>query len=296
MQKNKIKIITAYITSIASFLIINFWTYWGINEAFHEGWYHTSLTQNILLTLTQYLSIPIILLTITIIAINYKKIGTTLILATSIFTLFFFKSNAGRILIFIPLLLFAAGFYFGKFKNKKIIIYSIIISFIIIVSTFGIPQMIRVENRYNDNDFGLKTIYGNEINLTWAPQGEGFPLKGTDWETAKEICSKLNENANHLNDNATNIWRLPTKEEIIKSLTKNNTNAKGHIDNSGITQYQTKPDKETPLWNPNSQIIYYWTSDSANEETAYLVAYNGIILQRNKNSAADYQGYRCVKN
>ena len=33
------------------------------------------------------------------------------------------------------------------------------------------------------------------------------------------------------------------------------------IDSEGNPEYEIKPDKETPLWNPHSQIIYYWTND-----------------------------------
>jgi len=77
-------------------------------------------------------------------------------------------------------------------------------------------------------------------------------------------------------------------------MTRKNNNAMGFID-LGIAQYKIKPDKETPLWNPHSKIIYYWTNESKNEERAYLVSYNGYILTRSKNSGANYQGYRCVK-
>ncbi len=63
---------------------------------------------------------------------------------------------------------------------------------------------------------------------------------------------------------------------------------------NGIANYNTKPDKETPLWNPHSQVIYYWTSEE-NNERAYLVAYNGYILDRSKTSGPEYQDYICVK-
>ncbi len=291
----KTKKIIGWITFIITLSIICMWSYWGINEAFHEGWYHTSLLQNLSLTFIQYLSIPIIFLAISIIALNYKKIGLGLFLSLAIFSMFFFNSNAGRILIFIPLLLFALGFYYGEFKSKKLFILLLIIIPILIILGFGIPQLIRVENRFNDNDFRTRTITGNNITLTWAPQGVGFPLDGTDWQTAKDNCVHLNEKGTFLEDKEVNIWRLPTRDEIVRSLTRQNINVKGFIDEFGIAQYELKSDKETPLWNPNSQIIYYWTNEAENEKKAYLVAYNGYILTRSTNSGADYQGYRCVK-
>ncbi len=295
MVKEKVKLILSYSTLAISFIITEFWAYWGINEAFHEGWYHTSFLQNLALTFIQYLSIPLIFLTITIIALNYKKIGFALFIALGIFTMFFFDSNAGRFLIFIPILLFSFGFYFGEFKHKKIITFSFVVIFLLIILSFGTPQLIKVENRFNDYNFGVRTIEGNNINLVWAPQGVGFPLNGTDWQTARKNCERLNEEGIKLEENKINIWRLPTRDEIVRSMTRKNDNVKGFIDLQGNTQYEIKPDKETPLWNPNSQIIYYWTSEEKDEKQSYLVAYNGYILDRNKNSAANYQGYRCVK-
>jgi len=161
-------------------------------------------------------------------------------------------------MIFIPLILLAFGYKYGKF-NKKLTKYIITIPLLIIL-VFGIPQLIRVENRFNDGNFGERVIEGNDITLTWAAQGENFPLDGTNWLNAK----------------CTDGWRLPTRDEIVRSMS-------------------SKPDKETPLWNPHSQIIYYWTSESKDQKTAYLVAYNGKILERRKTSGANYQGFRCVK-
>ncbi len=284
--------IIGWITLILSLSIIGFWSYWGINEAFHEGWYYESLLKNISLTFTQYLSIPIIFLALSLIAIYHRKIGSVLFIALGIFSMFFFNSNAGRILIFMPIMLFASGFYFGEFK-KKLMTYLSVILLLIIILSFGIPQLIRVENRFNDNYFGPRTIQGNQITLTWAPQGKGFPLKGTDWHTAMDNCARLDEEGTRLQE-AKNIWRLPTKEEIVRSMTRKDKNSKGYIDDEGTAMYEVKPDKETPLWNPHSQVIYYWTNESKGDR-AYLVAYNGYILSRIKNSGPEYQGYRCVK-
>jgi len=289
----KSKKIIGWITIIIALSIILLWSYWGINEAFHEGWYHTSLLQNLSLTFIQYLSIPIIFLAIILVALNYKKIGSWLFIALGIFAMFFFNSNSGRLLIFAPLLLFALGFYFGEFKHKKIITISFITIFLLIILVFGIPYLIRVENRFNDHDFGLRVVEGNEITLTWAPQGVGFPLEGTDWQNAKDNCAQLNEGGTKL-EGKNDIWRLPTREELVRSMTRKNNNVKGIIDSEGKQEYEIRPDKETPLWNPHSQVIYYWTSESKGER-AYLVAYNGYILTRIKNSGPDYQGYRCVR-
>ena len=281
------KKIVGWITFIIALSIISLWSYWGINEAFHEGWYHTSVLDNLLLTFVQYLSIPIIFIILSIIAMKYKRVGFGLFIAMEIFALFFFDSNAARILIFIPLMLLALGFFIGEFKYKRLFTALFILIPLLTVLSFGIPQLARVENRYNDGDFGTRTIVGNDVSLTWAPQGVGFPLEGTDWQSAKDNCAQLNQGLD--------IWRLPTREEVVRSMTRDNKNSMGIIED-GVARYEVKPDKETPLWNPYSKVIYYWTNDSVNEKRAYLVAYNGRILERSKDLGADYQGYRCVKN
>lgn len=274
-----------WITAAAAFLMIGVWSYWGINETFHEGWYYPSLWQNILLAVTQYLSVPIMFLALSVFALYYKKAGTALIIACGLAAIFFFDSSAGRVVIAIPLALFALGFYRGAFTHRKICAYSFVGIFAIIVLLFGIPHVIRVEHRYNDNNFGTRDVIGNEVTLTWAAQGDGFPLTGVPHSDAQQACSKLDPQG---------TWRLPTREELVRSLTRDNQNAGGYIDDSGTVHYTTRPDKETPLWNPHSQVIYYWTSESADETRAYLVAYNGYILERSKTSGANYQGYRCV--
>lgn len=295
-KETKFRDIIGWLNIALSFLIVSFWSYWGINETFHEGWYYSSFWQNIYLTFVQYLSIPVVFLVAFLIALNYKKVGSALLLIFGIISLFFFKSNAGRFLIFIPFLLLSLSSYFGSFKNKKVASYSLITIFFLIILSFGIPQLIKVENRFNDYNFQIRIIEGSDFKLAWAPQGEGFPVKGTSWQIAKRNCALLNEEGTNLENKELNIWRLPTKLEIVSSMTRNNTNSGGVIDNLGTAQYEIKPDKETPLWNPLSPIIYYWTSDLKNQNQAFLVSYNGIILERNKDSGANYQGYRCVKN
>jgi hypothetical protein len=294
MKKTKPRVILGLFTSLTTLFIICLWTYWGINEAFHEGWYYESFLENLSLTFVQYLSIPVILTVCSITAIKYQKIGVALFFALGIFTLFFFKSNSGRLLIFLPAVLISLGYYFGKITHKKVMLLVSTTFPLLIIITFGIPSLIRVEGRFNDNNFASRTVTGNGVILTWAPQGVGFPLEGTSWFEATDNCSKLNEEGVVLEDEKVNIWRLPTRDEVVRSLTRRNNNTNGYIDNSGTAHYTLMPDKETPLWNPHSQVIYYWTSE-ANDNQAYLVAYNGTVLLRNKNSAARYHGYRCVK-
>lgn len=59
--------------------------------------------------------------------------------------------------------------------------------------------------------------------------------------------------------------------------------------------YQTTPDKESPLWNIYSQVIYWWTATDSDEDHAYIIVYDGKVWVRSKELSQDYLGFRCVK-
>lgn len=288
----KVKKLVGWLAAQISFAVVALWTYWGINEAFHEGWYYESVIQNIFMTLVQYLSIPIILLSATIIAIYYQRIGAGIFVALGVAAFFFFDSPAGRFLIMLPVLMLAVGFFFGKLKKKKMLSIVFISIFLLIIIAIGLPQLIRVHNRTNDMDFGMRIVEGNDVTLAWAPQGSGFPPNGTNWQSAAMTCSLLDVDGT-FTGNFTNLWRLPSRDELVRSLTRHDENAGGRMVD-GKPVYDIKPDKETPLWNPNSRVIYYWTNES-DFDKAYLVAYNGYVLKRTMSSGPAYQGFRCVK-
>jgi hypothetical protein len=62
-----------------------------------------------------------------------------------------------------------------------------------------------------------------------------------------------------------------------------------------VATYQIKPDKETPLWNPHSQVIYWWTATEIDVDRAYMIAYNGGVFPRAKRLAPTYFTFRCVR-
>ena len=57
-----------------------------------------------------------------------------------------------------------------------------------------------------------------------------------------------------------------------------------------------RPDKETPLWDRYSKIIYWWTGTGKDSVSAYLAAYNGAVSSQNKKFAAGYYGFRAVRD
>jgi hypothetical protein len=59
--------------------------------------------------------------------------------------------------------------------------------------------------------------------------------------------------------------------------------------------YETPPDKESPLWNTHSQVIYWWTATEIDEEHAYIIVYDGKVWPRAKQLSLAYLGFRCVR-
>ena len=50
------------------------WTFWGIIENFHEGWYHQSLIDNVAMMMGQYLAVPLVFLVMALVAIRWPRL------------------------------------------------------------------------------------------------------------------------------------------------------------------------------------------------------------------------------
>jgi len=99
-------------------------------------------------------------------------------------------------------------------------------------------------------------------------------------------------------DTEQNIWRLPTVEEAVSSMMLHGENVGGVWNAEEETAvYELKPDKESPLWDVNSQIIYYWTDDITIQDTseAYIIVYDGGVYGRTKTAQYGYLSFRAVK-
>ena len=60
--------------------------------------------------------------------------------------------------------------------------------------------------------------------------------------------------------------------------------------------YETTPDKESPLWDIYSQVIYWWTAAEVDDARAYIIVNDGKVWQRDKGFRLAYLGFRCVKS
>jgi hypothetical protein len=157
--------------------------------------------------------------------------------------------------------------------------------------------------------FSRSQLSGSE-NLSWnqlalyGVQSKGFgeQSQASDQDASGEdmlaygLCHHLSADGLHLMPEAQGIWRMPTVDEIVRSLVRHGENAGCVWDGSSSSAAcDVLPDKETPLWAPNWSPIYYWAADEFDEHQAYYVSYHGnIISYQPKTWGNSRHGYRCV--
>jgi hypothetical protein len=296
------KIIIGWIGVFITLIFSSIWAYWGAIENFHEGWYSTSLWKNLFMLFFQYLLFTIVFVTLALIILKWKKIGLALHFITAAFSVWFFSGASFSVLglmIVMPIVGIGLLYYYGDPKPKKWAYRLIIFLPLIIILSITIPQGIKVSQRINDNNFGIRIVEGNDVVLAWAPRGPGWPDKGVSWNEAQNICRYLSEDGMTIMGAEQNIWRLPTVDEAVRSMMLHGDNAGGVWDpEEEKATYELTPDKETPLWDLHSKVIYYWTSETSiqDEERAYIFVYHGGVYDRRKIDNQGYLSFRAVKD
>ena len=274
------------------------WAFWGIIENFHEGWYFESLWMNLGMMFVQYLSPMLIFLGVTLISIFWPRLGGGLHGLIALFAIWFFQafSNAATFLIILPLIGLGVMHWFGRPQPRKVAVSLAVGLTMLTLLISGIAPALRVSQRVNDGVLQARLVYGNGVDLVWAPDGPGWPREGGDWYDAQQTCQHLSEDGLTLTTTPQHIWRLPTVDEAVRSMAHHGQNSAGDwdVENAEAT-YNTKPDKESPLWNVHSQVIYWWTATEIDEERAYIIVYDGRVWPRSKQFGPAYLGFRCVK-
>ena len=298
MANPKRRNIVGWIVVGLSVAIACVWAYWGINENFHEGWYHRSLLGNLGLMFAQYLSPMLAFMGLALLSIYWPRLGAGLHAILAAFLIWFFRaaSPAATFLIITPLLISGAMYWYGRPRPRRLAMGLVIGLPLLTLVGFGIAPAVRVSQRVHDGDLGARFVEGNGVSLTWAPAGPGWPSKGMDWYAANEACQLLTEDGAALSASPVGAWRLPTAEEAVRSMARHGLNSGGVWDaQTARATYQTRPDKESPLWDVYSPVIYWWTATDADEEHAYIIVYDGKVWPRSKSFGPDYLGFRCVK-
>jgi len=274
------------------------WAFWGIIENFHEGWFFESLWSNLGMMFVQYLSPMLLFMGVTLISISWPRFGGGLHGVIALFAIWFFKafSNAATFLIILPLIGLGAMYWFGRPKPRKLAVSLVIGLPMLTLIVSGISPVIRVSQRVNDGNLQARLVQGNSVALTWAPDGPGWPREGGDWYDAKQACQYLSEDGLTLTTLPQKIWRLPTADEVVRSMALHGQNSGGMWGaETAEAIYETPPDKESPLWNIHSQVIYWWTATEIDDERAYIIVYDGKVWPRAKDFGPAYLGFRCVR-
>lgn len=290
--------IVGWIAVGSSTVITCFWAFWGIIENFHEGWYYESVLSNIGLMLVQYLGPMLVFMGVTLISIRWPRLGGGLHVIFALLFAWFFQAftNAATFLLIVPLIGIGVLYWFGCPQPRKIAGSLAIGLPILTLILCGIEPVLRVSQRIDDGNLQARWVHGNGVDLIWAPDGPGWPHEGGDWYEARELCQYLGEDGWTLASTPQRIWRLPTVDEAVRSMARRGQNSGGvWSEETAEATYQTTPDKESPLWNVHSQVIYWWTATEVDAEHAYIIVYDGEVWPRAKHFSPTYLGFRCVK-
>ena len=232
------------------------WAFWGSIENFHEGWYYRELWRNFALMFIQY--IPWMFIPMVALAFLYAYGRPTPV------------SWARRMVLWVPL---ATAVVCGAYPGWRSI------------------------TRPSTVDLSMRHIAGNGVDLVWAPASPGWDERGFSWFEAKNRCDWLTADGTTLAPTPQHLWRLPSVDETVRTMIWRGRNAGGEWDAATHeARYREMPDKEAPLWNPYSMVIYWWTSDEADASRAYIVVYNGRVNSVLKKAGPAYMACRCVRS
>jgi hypothetical protein len=274
------------------------WAFWGIIENFHEGWYYESWLSNVGLMFVQYLSPMLIFMVVTLISIFWPRFGGGLHVIFALLAAWFFQAftNAATFLLILPLIGLGALYWFGRPQPRKLAVSLAVGLPILTLIISGTEPVLRVSQRIDDSNLNARLVHGNGVDLIWAPDGPGWPRTGVNWYEAQQVCQHLSEDGLTSTSVPQHIWRLPTVDEAVRSMARHGQNSSGvwGPENAKVA-YKTIPDKESPLWNVHSQVIYWWTATAVDEDHAYIIVYDGKVWSRSKQFAPAYLGFRCVK-
>jgi hypothetical protein len=285
-------------TAVAfSTIAASFWAFWGIIENFHEGWFYRGVWMNIAMMLAQYLMPSILFVAAALIAIRWPPIGASIHLLCAFLALWFFRHAFAVVAwIAVPLMLISIAYALGRATPRRWAVGVVMAVPFITMVVFGTEPVIRLSQRIDDSDRSARRIRQNGVDLIWAPQGPGWPDNGMTWDEAMRHSRYLTEDGRSLAATPQNIWRLPTTDEAVRSMQLHGNNSGGSWNAvRGIASYQRKPDKESPLWDVHSKVIYWWTSTEVNNEKANIIVYNGQVSSRQKRAHQGYLGFRAVK-
>ena len=248
-------------TSVAiSTLLACYWAFWGAIENFHEGWYHRSLAMNLAMMIGQYMSPMLLFMGPALVAIRWPALGSALHLGAALFAVWFFRGAAPLVLYpFLagPPLVRTVAYGLGRPEPRRWATRAVLVLPLATFAIAGAWPAARVFARVDDGDRSARRVTGNGVDLVWAPRGPGWPEDGVTWDEARRRCRLLSADGATLAGAPQDLWRLPAVEEAVRSQHFRGRTSEGSWDRSRArATYRRPPDKESPLWDPHSRVIY----------------------------------------
>jgi hypothetical protein len=294
--------VPGWIAVAALALISSFWAFWGANEAFHEGWYEATLTGRVAGAL-RYLAPALLLMLLGLAAVRWPRLGAALFLALGLAVQIWIWTSKPRFALPVQLMFTLAPVLLGVLHllgparpQWPALLLTAGLPLVVML-VFGAGPAYRVATRIDDGERGERAVPGHGVTLTWAPAGPGWDRRGAvSWIEALDRCRRLSDDGTRLEDAPRDAWRLPTVDEVVGSLGRHGHNAGGSWDAAARkAAYRIPPDKESPLWDTRSPVVYWWTATEVDARRAFIVVYNGGVHPRAKTLRANTLGFRAVR-
>jgi hypothetical protein len=288
-----------WLAVVLSALAGAFWAFWGGIENFHEGWYSRSLLLNLGLMFAQYLAPMLLVVLAGLAGVRWPRLGGALH-ATGALAAAWFLRGAASVVVYEsvvgPLLLLGSLYWLGRPRPRRWAAAVVAgVPLLTLVASGAVPA-VMVASRVDDGDRGARHVAANGVDLVWAPAGPGWPDDGVSWHEAVRRCRHLTPDGTALADTPQDVWRLPTVEEVVRSQCLHGRNCGGAWDAAAAhARYDATPDKEPPLWDPYSKVIYWWTATEVDDGHAYIAVYNGQVWPRPKWAQWGYLAFRAVR-
>ena len=296
-RRRRVQAIAGWTAVAVSTMLASVWAFWGAIENFHEGWFYREWWRNVALACTQYLPWMLLPVVAGLLALWHRWIGITvyLTLAAWLFWLFGLRS-AGGTLLGLPVVVVGMLYWFGAVPGIAWARRLLVGIPVLTALCAGAYPGYRAMTRPTVVDPSMRRVQGNGVDLVWAPSGPGWDDTGFSWFEAQRRCRQLSPDGQSVAPLDSGSWRLPTVDEIVRSLTWRGQNAGGTWDTTTRgASYRTTPDKEPPLWNQYSRVIYWWAADDVSADRAYRVVYNGQVHVVPKRWGPAYMACRCVR-
>jgi hypothetical protein len=247
-----------------------------------------------------YLLLMTVFVAAALIGIRWPAVGGGVHVAAALAAGWFFRAAAAALLypfIVGPLIVMAAGYWLGRPQPRRRAVAIVVGLPLLTIVVFGVEPAYRVSQRLDDGDRSARRITGNGVDLIWAPEGPGWLRDGLAWDEARQRCRYLTEDGMSLADAPQDIWRLPTVEEAVRSMHRHGRSCGGTWDaTTRRALYERTPDKESPLWDVHSPVIYWWTATEVNEREALIVVYDGKVWPRPKSLRMSSLAFRAVRD